>query len=125
MRPSWWHERVRHPERSERSEAGRRDSSLRPAGRPSDVARARWPHRAGRVLGAGPRFPRARVERQAAQYLYSEGDLHYFMNTETYDQFPLNGETLGESLDNLKENATCELLMYGEEAVGVELGAAV
>src|SRR3989304_4873120 len=54
-----------------------------------------------RTVQAGARFPRARVERQAAQYLYSEGDLHYFMNTETYDQFPLNGETLGESLDNL------------------------
>src|SRR3990172_6775713 len=78
----------------------------------------------GRVEGGG-RFPRARVERQPAQYMYSDGDLHYFMNTETYDQFPLNGEKLGDALDYLKETATCELLMYGEEAVGVELGAAV
>ena len=78
-----------------------------------------------RTVQAGARFPRARVERQPAQYMYSEGDLHYFMNTETYDQFPLNGEKLGDALDYLKETATCELLMYGEEAVGVELGAAV
>src|SRR3989337_3501262 len=78
-----------------------------------------------RTVQAGARFPRARVERQPAQYMYSEGDLHYFMNTETYDQFPLNGEKLGDALDYLKESATCEILMYGEEAVGVELGAAV
>jgi elongation factor P len=78
-----------------------------------------------RTVMAGARFTRARVERQPAQYLYSEGDLHYFMNTETYDQFPLNKEQLGNALDYLKENGTCELLTYGDEAIGVELSAAV
>jgi elongation factor P len=65
------------------------------------------------------------VERQAAQYLYAEGNLHYFMNTETYDQFPLNASHLGDALNFLKENATCNLLMYGDEPVGIELPAAV
>jgi elongation factor P len=78
-----------------------------------------------RTVQSGARFPRARVERQPAQYMYSEGDLHYFMNTETFDQFPLNGDYLGDALHYLKENATCDLLMYGDEAVGVDLGAAV
>ena len=85
--------------------------------------------RAGHIIDksvqAGSRFTRARVERQEAQYLYSEGDLHYFMNTETYDQFPLNRDKLGDALDYLKENATCNLLMYGDEPVGIELPAAV
>ena len=78
-----------------------------------------------RSVQAGTRFTRARVERQPAQYLYSEGDLHYFMNTETYDQFPLDREQLGDALDYLRENATCDLLMYGDEPVGIELPAAV
>ncbi|MFB3052297.1 MAG: elongation factor P, partial [Dehalococcoidia bacterium] len=47
------------------------------------------------------------------------------MNTETYDQFPLSKEQLGGALDYLKESATCELLTYGDEAIGVELTAAV
>lgn len=85
--------------------------------------------RAGHIVDksvqAGTRFTRARVERQPAQYLYSDGDLHYFMNTETYDQFPLGKEALGDALDYLTENATCNLLMYGSEAVGIELPAAV
>ncbi|MCH7576412.1 MAG: elongation factor P [Chloroflexi bacterium] len=85
--------------------------------------------RAGHIIEktvmAGARFTRARVERQPAQYLYSEGDLHFFMNTETYDQFPLSKEQLGGALDYLKESATCELLTYGDEAIGVELTAAV
>ena len=78
-----------------------------------------------RTVQAGTRFTRARVERQPAQYLYSDGDLHYFMNTETYDQFPLNSDALGDALNYLKENSTCELLMYGDEPVGIELPAAV
>jgi elongation factor P len=85
--------------------------------------------RAGHIVDksvqAGARFTRARVERQAAQYLYAEGNLHYFMNTDTYDQFPLGKDHLGDALDYLKENATCNLLMYGDEPVGIELPAAV
>ena len=85
--------------------------------------------RAGHIVDksvqAGSRFTRARVERQAAQYLYAEGNLRYFMNTETYDQFPLGKDHLGDALNYLKENATCNLLMYGDEPVGVELSAAV
>jgi len=78
-----------------------------------------------RTVMAGARFPRARVERQTSQYLYSDGDLHYFMNTETYDQFPLSRERLGDAMDYLRENATCDVMMYGDEAVGLELSAAV
>ena len=85
--------------------------------------------RAGHIVDksvqAGARFTRARVERQAAQYLYAEGNLHYFMNTETYDQFPLGKDHLGDALNYLKENSTCNLLMYGDEPVGIELPAAV
>jgi elongation factor P len=85
--------------------------------------------RAGHIIDksvqAGTRFTRARVERQPAQYLYAEGALHYFMNTETYDQFPLTKAHLGDALDYLKENSTCNLLMHGDDPVGVELSAAV
>ena len=82
-------------------------------------------HIVDKSVQAGARFTRARVERQAAQYLYAEGNLHYFMNTETYDQFPLGKDHLGEALNYLKENSTCNLLMYGDEPVGIELPAAV
>ncbi len=82
-------------------------------------------HIIDKSVQAGTRFTRARVERQPAQYLYSEGDLHYFMNTETYDQFPVGKDMLGDALNYLVENAECNLMMYGDEAVGVELPAAV
>src|SRR3972149_7908562 len=80
-------------------------------------------HIIDKSVQAGSRFTRARVERQPAQYLYAEGGLHYFMNTDTYDQFPLTKDKLGDALDYLTENATCNLLMYGDEAGGIELAA--
>jgi elongation factor P len=78
-----------------------------------------------RAVQAGTRFSRARVERQSAQYLYADGDLHYFMNTETYDQTPLSTDLLGDALQYLTENANCDLLTHGDQPIGIELSAAV
>jgi elongation factor P len=78
-----------------------------------------------RVVQAGTRFSRARVERQPAQYLYADGDLHYFMNTDTYDQIALNTEQVGDALQYLAENAICQLLTHNDQPVGIELSAAV
>jgi elongation factor P len=78
-----------------------------------------------RTVQAGERFTRARVDRQSAQYLYAEGDLHHFMNTETYDQLVINTDRLGDAINYLRENAVCDILTYGDEAIGIELPAAV
>ena len=45
-------------------------------------------HIIDKSVQAGSRFTRARVERQPAQYLYSEGGLYYFMNTDTTTSSP-------------------------------------
>ncbi len=68
---------------------------------------------------------RARVERVKVQYSYQDGDLYYFMNTETYDQTPVNRSQVGDAADYLTENAECNLLMYGDEPIGIDLPAAV
>ncbi|MCH8815911.1 MAG: elongation factor P [Chloroflexi bacterium] len=74
---------------------------------------------------AGTRYQKARIERQEAQFLYPEGDFYNFMNTETFDQFPVPKDRIEEALPFLIENATCNLLMYNDEAVGIELPTAV
>ena len=78
-----------------------------------------------RTFQSGERFARARVDRQSAQYLYADGDLHYFMNTDTYDQLAINTERLGDALNYLRENSTCDIITYGEEAIGIELPSSV
>ncbi len=85
--------------------------------------------RAGHIIehtyDSGAKFQRARVERQPAQFLYAEGDIYNFMNTETYDQIAINKDRLGDAALYLKENDDCQMLTYGEEAISVELPAAV
>ena len=59
------------------------------------------------------------------QYLYRDGDLLYFMNTDTYEQEPLSLDVVGDALNYLAENAEAEVLIVGENPVAVELPAAV
>jgi len=55
------------------------------------------------------------------QYLYSDGDLHYFMDVETYEQPALPSKVLGDALKYLKDGITVELELYGNEPIDVEL----
>ena len=68
---------------------------------------------------------RARVERVQVQYSYRDDELFYFMNTETFDQTPLSRSQVGDAASYLSENADCNLLMYGDEPIGIDLPAAV
>ncbi len=38
-------------------------------------------------------FENAHIDRKEMQYLYNDGDLYYFMDTETFDQIAVNAET--------------------------------
>lgn len=82
-------------------------------------------HTIERSWPAGSKFARARVERQATQYLYQEDDIYYFMNKETFEQIAVNKDRVGEATPFLRENDDCSVLTYGEEAISVELPAAV
>lgn len=47
--------------------------------------------------------PQARIDRKDMQYLYEDGDLYYFMDTENYEQVGLNAEKIGDALKFVKE----------------------
>ena len=78
-----------------------------------------------RTFQAGEKWPRVRVERVPMQYSYSDTGLYYFMNSETYDQVPLTQDQVGDAMNFLAENGTCDVLFLGEEAIGIELPASV
>lgn len=71
------------------------------------------------------KFGRARIERTEAQYLYQDGDNYVVMDTSTYDQFPLQGELLGDALKYLKENDTLFLLQHDSRVLGIDLPTSV
>ena len=55
------------------------------------------------------------------QFLYADGDFHYFMDNETYEQLPITADVLGDSLNYLKEGTTCQVVSYGGEIINIEL----
>jgi elongation factor P len=78
-----------------------------------------------RNFGAGEKFQDVRLELRQVQYLYRDGDLYYFMDTETYEQPALTADTLGENVDFLKEGMVLSLSMYESQPVEIELPVTV
>ena len=66
------------------------------------------------------KFENAYVERKDMQYLYSDGDLYYFMDLETYEQIPINGETLDDNFKFVKEEMVCKVVSYKGNVFAVE-----
>ncbi len=64
--------------------------------------------------------PQARIDRKDMQYLYSDGDLFNFMDTETYDQIALNSETVGDTLKFVKENDMVKICSYNGNVFAIE-----
>ena len=66
------------------------------------------------------KFPTAYVERKDMEYSYSDGDLYYFMDPETYDMVPINANELSDNFKFVKENMVCKVLSYKGKVFGVE-----
>ena len=66
------------------------------------------------------KFPAARIDRVEMQYLYSDGDLFHFMNTETYDQIALNEDAIGDALKFVKENEMVKICSHNGNVFAVE-----
>lgn len=69
---------------------------------------------------AGSKFQTARLERRRIQFLYSDDGQYHFMDVDTFEQFPLNQETLGDTVNYLVENEVIDLLTYQDQPVDVE-----
>ena len=66
------------------------------------------------------KFPQARIDRVEMQYLYSDGDLFHFMNTETYDQIALSQDAIGDALKFVKENEMVKVCSHNGNVFSVE-----
>jgi len=78
-----------------------------------------------RSFQAGTKWPRASMERRPVQFLYRDGDDFHFMDSDTYDQFHLTADGLGEVAQFLKDGMTLERTSYQGETIGVELPVTV
>lgn len=68
---------------------------------------------------------RAVLDEHEMQFLYREGDLFYFMNTESYEQVHLSAEVLGDNALYILPDALIKVEFYNDEPVGIELPVTV
>ena len=78
-----------------------------------------------KTFRAGEKVAKAQIDNRRMQYLYADGDLHVFMDNETYEQIELNEKQLEYELKFLKENMEVHVITYKEEVLGVELPVTV
>ena len=66
------------------------------------------------------KYEDARIDRKDMQYLYSDGELYYFMDMETYEQIPLDANKLSDNFKFVKEEMICQIKSYKGNVFSVE-----
>jgi len=78
-----------------------------------------------RTFRAGEKVERAIIDKTDMQYLYNDGISYVFMNTNTYEQMEVEPTVLGDTTNYLVEANSINMLMYGDEIVGVDMAASI
>lgn len=66
-------------------------------------------------------FKLADVERRSAEYIYQDDNLYYFMDTASYEQFPLADTQITDALQFLVEQTEVDLVLFRDNPVAIEL----
>ena len=73
-----------------------------------------------KTFNPNDKYPTAFIERKDMEYLYNDGDLYYFMDSETYEQLPISPNVLGDNFRFVKEIMVCKVLSYKGNVFGIE-----
>jgi len=77
-------------------------------------------------LGSSDTLEVAFLDKRRCEYLYRDGHGHYvFMDSNSYEQFELSEEFVGDKMGYVRENTTVEVTFHGPRAIGVELPTSV
>ena len=74
-----------------------------------------------KTFRAGERVTDVRLESRTMQYLYSDGSHYYFMDSNTFEQFPVTEQIIGDQVKYLKENLKVTGLFKDDSLLMVEL----
>jgi len=77
------------------------------------------------TFNSGNKVQDVRLDYHNAQFLYSDDRFFYFMDNQTYEQYPVNKDIISEQADFLKPNMDVKLMFYGAEVLDVELPTSV
>lgn len=73
-----------------------------------------------RTFNPTDKYPKAMIETKDMQYLYSDGELYYFMDVETYEQLPLNHDQVEDALPFIMENDSVKVRFFKGSPFSVE-----
>jgi elongation factor P len=73
-----------------------------------------------RTFSPTDKYPKAHIENREMQYLYNDGELYYFMDTESYEQLPLNRSQVEDAIDFIVENETVKVRFFKGSPFSVE-----
>ena len=74
-----------------------------------------------KTFRAGEKVQEVRLDNNAMQYLYNDGSHYYFMDTTSYEQFPVSEQVIGDQVKYLKENLEVSGLFHGDKLLLIEL----
>lgn len=66
------------------------------------------------------KMSKAHIERKEMQYLYNDGELYHFMDTDSYEQTAVNASDIGDTLKFVKENEMVKILSHQSNVFGIE-----
>jgi len=78
-----------------------------------------------RTFQAGEKWPRAFLDRRQVQFLYRDGSEYHFMDSESYEQFAMTADQLGDVAQYLSDGMLLERTVYEGETIDVELPVTV
>lgn len=78
-----------------------------------------------KTFQSGDRVPEARLDFHNVQYLYTDGDLYYFMDLETFEQPGVQRSVVGDNVGFLLEGMEVKLTLHDTEPLDIELPTSV
>ncbi|MGB9614429.1 MAG: elongation factor P [Fervidobacterium sp.] len=76
-------------------------------------------------FASGEKVEEAELSFRKAEYLYNDGENYYFMDLQTYEQYAIPGNEVGEDKYYLVENTQVDLVMHDEKPIGINLPTTV
>ena len=76
------------------------------------------------VYKADDKFEVVQLEKKEATYSYFSDPLYVFMDTD-YNQHEVEKDSLGDAINYLEDGMKCELTLYNERAISLELPTSV
>lgn len=73
-----------------------------------------------RSFNPNEKFEEGTLLRRDMEYLYSDSDFHYFMDLESYEQFPFTDAVVGDAMRFIKENTVCRVVSWDNTILSVE-----